>query len=561
MKVAAVFIAVLVAATSFSGCNGAANGQKIGGGVRDLDFNDVNCQNGMSSTMQMGCRTCEPTCSSPVSTCPVDVPNCDVKRSCVCKPGLVRTALGKCVPVSQCSAPAPATTAASTKRPTAAPPAPGPSNGGGLDLDFDDVNCQNGMSSTMQMGCPTCEPTCSSPVSTCPVTVPNCDVQRSCVCKPGLVRTALGKCVPVSQCSAPSPATTVPPPPPVTFPPDDPTPGPAPVMCMHNLHPTLQMGCPACEPTCSKPTPSCPLRGNDCPVIISCVCKDGLVRNAQGDCVNPSDCPAAPAPEAPPVITCSLTGLTSNPMQLGCPACEPTCSNFKPTCPLLWGPNCPVKSDCVCRAGTVRTAQNTCVKPSECPGVSILRNLSATCLLDGDAAVIEETSTDGKAILNLAFFGINCYTNMQKGCRNCEPTCSNRNPSCPLTWSRCPSSDVCVCKPGFMRNSQGSCVTATQCNIRDTSNPPVPLPVIPTPESPVNDTTPAPASSSSAICVHGLHPTLQLGCPACEPTCSKPTPSCPLRGNDCPVIVSCVCKEGLVRTTQGTCVPASQCPP
>ncbi|XP_055330762.1 zonadhesin-like [Paramacrobiotus metropolitanus] len=301
MKSAAVLVAVGVAAISLFGCSGAADGEQKGGGVINMDFYDVLCQNGTSPTMQIGCPSCEPTCSNPVSKCPVSIANCPVKSVCVCKPGLVRTAQGTCVPVSQCSAPSPATTAASTKRPTAAPPAPGPASGAGLNIDFYDVLCQTGTSPTMQMGCPSCEATCSTINQRAPIclfTDANCPVARSCVCKPGLLRTAQRTCVPASQCDAASSGTTA-------APKKQPTaastkqsttaplaPTPAPGSCCGNH---MLFGCARCESTCLTSFSVCSVTDAKCPGNSqrACVCEPGTVRNdLDNTCVVPSQCPS-----------------------------------------------------------------------------------------------------------------------------------------------------------------------------------------------------------------------------------------------------------------------------
>ncbi|KAK6059151.1 trypsin Inhibitor like cysteine rich domain protein [Cooperia oncophora] len=45
----------------------------------------------------------------------------------------------------------------------------------------------------------------------------------------------------------------------------------------------------------------------------------------------------------------------------------------------------------------------------------------------------------------------------------CEPTCSNRNPTC----NKACGQPKCQCDPGFFRNRSGSCVRSSECPMRN----------------------------------------------------------------------------------------------
>jgi len=99
-----------------------------------------------------------------------------------------------------------------------------------------------------------------------------------------------------------------------------------------------------------------------------------------------------------------------------------------------------------------------------------------------------------------------------------EPSCNQ--PSRPRVWDEC--SEGCLCLPGFVRNSSGSCVSPDQCPI---------------------------------IC-RGNEVYSECGANGCQATCARP---------DLPTICKgtcqkgCVCIAGFIRDDRGVCIPFDQC--
>ncbi|WKY12967.1 hypothetical protein Q1695_004076 [Nippostrongylus brasiliensis] len=199
--------------------------------------------------------------------------------------------------------------------------------------------------------------------------------------------------------------------------------------------------------------------------IGDCRCRKGFLRNDNGACVaNCSDESSKPVcPKNSEFTDCGS-------------ACEPSCRDPRPkTCSL----QCVV--GCQCKPGFFRNDRNECV--AECD------NASGNVCSEN-----EEFRQCGTA---------------------CEPSCENPNPQvCTLQCIL----NVCQCKPGFFRDSNGKCVATCRGSC-------------------------------------GKNEERKKCGTACEPTCANPNPRCT---KQC-INNVCQCKTGFVRDDSNNCIPLRSC--
>lgn len=164
---------------------------------------------------------------------------------------------------------------------------------------------------------------------------------KGCFCKQGFVRIEDGgKCVPTSEC-------------------------PLPVCPTNEVFKTCGTACPETCDTIQKPNETRVCTFN---CVIGCACEDGFVRDCDGRCVLPSECPD-PLTE-PTVITLSPEECPQNEVFSECgTACPDTCANLGDPKPRPCTKNCII--GCVCQEGFVRNDEGQCVLPSQCPNPSI----------------------------------------------------------------------------------------------------------------------------------------------------------------------------------------------
>ncbi|XP_077288590.1 zonadhesin-like [Arctopsyche grandis] len=211
-----------------------------------------------------------------------------------------------------------------------------------------------------------------------------------------------------------------------------------------------------------------------------CICDVGFVRNSAGFCVIPSTCTGNP--------TCN--GANEVFSACGNDGCQATCTT--PT-PVPCVSNCVAGGGCICQAGFVRNAVRECVAPSTCP---------ATPTCPGANQVFTACGNDG-----------------------CQATCLRPTP--PDCVGTCTTGGGCVCRPGFVKNSAGNCITQGSC--------------------PVVTTCTAPNQVFSAC-----------GDDGCQATCTTPTPVACM--SNCVAGGGCICATGFVRNSLGACVAPASCP-
>ncbi|XP_055949174.1 zonadhesin-like isoform X5 [Argiope bruennichi] len=489
--------------------------------------------------------TCEAYNNPGIYHCPRCLPGC------WCSQGFVKRSDGQCVPPDQCNVPSTPTPSPASNPICQQPKVVGPCralmpryfynqetrqceqfNYGGCRGNKNNFKTKEECETSCGSGPPDqcgeneeyyeeCAPSCGG---TCEsykkLPILNCRLCRpGCWCSKGLVKRKDGKCVPKDQCDTPTDVTEIPP-----------------HTCREDEE-FLPCGS-ACPPSCST------LGKNNFACIALCVpgcfCKQGLIRNEQGECVKPEDCPQNTCGEDEEYRDCGS-------------ACPPTCSDLgrNQICTQQCVPGC------FCREGLVRNEEGECVEPEDCP--------QPTCNED------EEYKECGSS---------------------CPPSCSNLGKNIICTKECSPG---CFCREGLVRNDEGECVEPEECP--QDENPEVTTPAVPTDTCGANEEYKNCGTACPSTCANiGMDRICTLECvPGCfckkgfvrndQGQCVEPD-DCPQRtcgedeeykdcGSACPPTCSnlgknqvctdqcvqgCFCKEGLVKNDKGECVEPEECP-
>ncbi|KAJ8732567.1 hypothetical protein PYW07_015166 [Mythimna separata] len=350
--------------------------------------------------------------------------------------------------------------------------------------------------------------------------------KEGCVCKENYLRAENGTCIPAREC---------------------------PLTCADN---EVLDNCPSsCESdycarteadTFAKPC----FFQEVCPPP-ACKCGFNRRRAANGTCILTRDCPPFDCTSRP------------NEEYMACPPLCPTddCSQASPSgeCPPQFGRIgiiLPCNQKCRCRKGYWRL-NGTCVPYGQCPGVCPDHERYSTCK-QAECRALNCTQKD-KPIACVRMDPKYC----KEGCvcqegylRNkdgicvleekCEPTCPTNEEFVPCMQGVCrakvcsergqdvPCPDIpaekcdsgCICKEGFLRAEDGSCVPEDQC--------------LTCGENEVLDSCPTNCNTDN--------------CPQSadeEKVCTKADPCVP----------ACKCRFNYKRAKNNTCIPTRDCPP
>ncbi|KAK0412636.1 hypothetical protein QR680_006323 [Steinernema hermaphroditum] len=217
--------------------------------------------------------------------------------------------------------------------------------------------------------CGPCDSPCGKQLF-CPAV---CSEDGGCGCLPGHKRNSSGDCIPQERCPTPPCPTNE------TF-----------------------YSCGSCDGTCGNPYPPCPLI---CKLDGSCNCKEGYVRDKEGDCIVLADCPT------PMNRTCGV-----NEQFYPCGACDSPCG-----VDMACVEGCRPPGECGCLSGYKRDENGLCVPPKEC-----------RC---GPNEVFDE-------------------------CGPCDGTCRRPHRPCPRI---CRLDGGCGCRHGYVRNEHGRCIPREWC--------------------------------------------------------------------------------------------------
>jgi len=255
--------------------------------------------------------------------------------------------------------------------------------------------------------CKGCDGTCQTPNPMCHrICLPGC------ACKKDHLRNEQGVCIPTRECETTMPEAAML----FAYPPEL-------SQCKENeMFMTCGTACPA---TCTNPRPSA-VCTRQC--IVGCFCKAGFLKNDQGVCVHSETC-GVPAAEAVPVQA-PVCGVNEEHRQ--CKGCDGSCKNPNPKCLRICVPGC------ACLKNHLRNEHGLCTPMHECPKEEVTPMAEAQML--PQCRKNEVFRTCGTA---------------------CPATCSNPHPS-PVCTRNCVIG--CFCKEGYLKNSMGDCVPATNCS-------------------------------------------------------------------------------------------------
>ncbi|CAG9785165.1 unnamed protein product [Diatraea saccharalis] len=543
-------------------------------------------------------------------------PNCGktvpCKGDCICKNGKVKNKDGKCVEPSEC-----------------------PSCGG-------DSNAQSGCGNF-------CGGKCSDLLNSSPIACPLMCGMNLCDCKRGFYYdTNIKQCVKPEKCTSVCPADEE------------------------------LSECPngSCYPlTCDEVGHRKPNCGKKDQCKRGCICKDGKVRNKDGKCVAPKQCPSCGGdpnarsgcggncgkkctdlvnPRHICPLMCILNGcdckdgfyydsntkkcVKAEQCTSVCPADEelsecPNGSCYPLTCDEVGHPkpNCGKKDQCkrgcICKDGKVRNKDGKCVAPSQCPSCGGDPNARSGCGGNCGKKCTDLVNPRRVCALMCILNGCDCKdgfyydSNTKKcvkaeqctsmctnpnevydKCPDCSPqTCATKNQkfNCPMipaskTGANC--KPACRCKQGYLRNSKGVCVPVKECEptcptgeIYD-SCPPVKCDAEYCPKDANSpQTCPTPKKCGKGRCVCGFNSKRDRKTGKCIPIrdcppfkcnkCNEVYDSCPpvcpgqnctdyLNKTKCPkyrigIVVpckpACRCKQGYYRDSKGNCVSGEKC--
>ncbi|XP_063628961.1 zonadhesin-like [Cydia splendana] len=261
-----------------------------------------------------------------------------------------------------------------------------------------------------------------------------------------------------------------------------------------------------------------------------CVCKEGYLRHDNGTCV--------------PISQCSPPRCNDNETYSKCgTACPPTCQNR--------GDNCTVCTkqcveDCFCNKGLVRADDGSCIKPKDCPprvcgSNEALDPCPPTCPPTDGCSNIWSKFNCTNAIkcckpqcrCNPGYLRKNtvcvpikqCLNNVSECYNSCLMTCKTRLRSDGRMCHLACIETGCVCKEGYLRHDNGTCVPISQCS-------------------------PPRCNDNETYSKCGT---------ACPPTCQNRGDNCTVCTKQC--VEDCFCNKGLVRADDGSCIKPKDCPP
>ncbi|XP_048003668.1 zonadhesin-like isoform X3 [Leguminivora glycinivorella] len=527
------------------------------------------------------------------------------QSGCVCETGTVRRKDGKCVKPTKCTPPICRENEKYMKCGTACP----------LTCDnyknppkhcthqcIEDCFCKDGYVRNRfgrcvkpvdcEHSCPTgekwnecsahCQDTCENYHSSNRICTHQC--QSGCVCETGTVRRKDGKCVKPTECNGQCPSNEV----------YDP---------------------------CSNPP--CP-PGKSCAQVCipACRCKDGLVRDKHGKCVNPH-CPVNERWVDCVIALC--IALTCD--ELGFPI----------ACPGIIGP---CDGGCVCAENYVRDRNGVCIPKQNCPSCNNDFNATSGCGIHcGRQCTDYKNPPPCNSPMPCNFNGCDCkkgyvydivtgrclapcdcpvlcngdlYAERVKCPNPCPATCANPTHA---ICSRLCLREGCQCRPGYVLNPDGKCVSPENCpdNIGCNGDPnaqisscvslcepkcgvnPVFCPAschlgcrcktgfilsqsggkCIKPENCVNATTSTtttteapcktrpPRETNSTELILCPNNEIWIDCKAgyCKPQYCRDLGrllTCPKVCHPCPG--GCICRKGLLRNDDGVCIPEKECP-
>ncbi|XP_077288713.1 zonadhesin-like [Arctopsyche grandis] len=280
-----------------------------------------------------------------------------------------------------------------------------------------------------------------------------------------------------------------------------------------------------CQATCGKKHNPRHFCLDEC--IPGCICSEGFLKNKKGECVPPDKCHSD--------LTCE--GAYEVYSKCNNNACQKTCANKNENsiCTAHCSPGC------ICRMGFVRNEMGKCVTPDHCvetPITCLKANEIFSKCGKNDCQETCESMDDKSICTHLCRPGCICKRDYvrnksEKHCSDpnavfdscgnvCPTTCSNKDSRHKICPGTCLKSGGCVCKPGYVENSQGLCIPPEKC----------------------------PNCGANEVFSCGS---------ACDTTCATLGDTCPIINIKCNEM--CYCVRGYARNSNNMCIPIKYCPP
>ncbi|KAG8181902.1 hypothetical protein JTE90_026060 [Oedothorax gibbosus] len=345
----------------------------------------------------------------------------------------------------------------------------------------------------------------------------------------------------------------------------------------------------ACPMTCDNidnPPKVCTLQ-----CVIGCQCQKGYVRNAEGKCVLPEQCPSK-----------AVCGKNQVYQECGT-ACPLTCENLGNP-PKVCTLQCVV--GCACQEGYVKNSEGECVKPEQCKAHNLCELKAETGMCRGYFPRYHFNKATGQCE-KFIYGGCGGNGNNFETIEECHKSCGASahavcgvnqefqecGTACPLTCYTfrnpldfCTDQCVigCACQKGYVQNAQGECVLPEQCPSQAQS-----LCELEIEEGmcrgyfprfaynkatgqceefiyggcggnennfeTIEECHSSCAASANAVC--GANQEFHNCGTACPLTCDNyknPPKFCTLQ-----CVIGCACQKGYVKTSDGRCVLPEQC--
>nr|WIM01381.1 zonadhesin-like protein 14 [Limnephilus flavicornis] len=305
-----------------------------------------------------------------------------------------------------------------------------------------------------------CPITCENKDAGGPKICPRICIVNGCGCKAGFVKDVKGKCILPAKCPAP----------------------PTPVGCGGDPNAVSKPCGDPCPITCENKDAGGPQICAAICIVDGCGCKTGFVKDVNGKCILPANCPAPPTP-----VGCGGDpNAESKPCGDPCPI---TCENKDAGGPMICPAIC-IVDGCGCKTGFVKDVNGKCILPDKCPKPTCAKNEVYSTCKNPCPETCEQLVAGGPQIMCMPPFpcpgGCDCASGYVRNKNNicvllsqcpcpdpnaelvncpnpCPPTCDNL-----ATFGKTPCARMCLatgctCKKGFVFDSKGKCIKPNKC--------------------------------------------------------------------------------------------------
>jgi len=265
--------------------------------------------------------------------------------------------------------------------------------------------------------------------------------------------------------------------------------------------------------------------------VIGCHCQKGYVRNAQGKCVLPEQCPSK-----------AVCGKNQEYQECGT-ACPLTCDNLDNP-PKVCTLQCVI--GCACQKGYVKNSEGECVLPEQCKAHNLCELKAETGMCRGYFPRYHFNKATGRCE-KFVYGGCGGNGNNFETIEECQKSCAasaHAQNLCEL------EADEGMCRGYFpmyhFNKATGQCEEFIYGGCGGNGNK----------FATIDECKSTCAASSNAVC--GANQEFQECGTACPLTCdnyNNPPKICTMQ-----CVIGCACQKGYVKNAQGECVRPEQCP-